>query len=489
MDYSHLDPESRALVFELQLEDLTAPSSPVENKGKGKQVEDATASDFELALRLQNLEVVNAAQVDVDDQVARAVNERPEADDATARNGEPNFWVEPGLLERWKRFEDLKKAPFPPTDTAADLLEFEDDENGTAEAASSSRAATEKNDAGSPKVSCLACTEEHPAAETAECPCTHTFCRECLQGLFKAALSDESLFPPQCCQQQIPVEAVKDLVGPAAVKAYEAKRIEFGTPAPNRTYCNGCSAFIPADLVQVTDDVATCPKCSHKTCRLCKAATHPGECLTDEGVQQVLELGKAEGWQRCSSCGSMVELQVGCNHMTCRCGAQFCYVCGEKWKTCLCPQWQENRLLARPHRPDDHHHQQNMGANPYRPMRPYMMEEELLPPQGRRLNGRDAWEMYQPAGPRCDHGVAERRRGAYMCRECLRHMVHFIMVCGDCNVMICRDCQWLSVHAPQLLFRDVQGNARRRNPPPPPPPPPRDPWDGPDPLANYIGHR
>lgn len=33
----------------------------------------------------------------------------------------------------------------------------------------------------------------------------------------------------------------------------------------------------------------------------------------------------------------MVELERGCNHMTCHCTAQFCYVCGSKWKSCDCP--------------------------------------------------------------------------------------------------------------------------------------------------------
>ncbi|KKA19718.1 hypothetical protein T310_6289 [Rasamsonia emersonii CBS 393.64] len=30
----------------------------------------------------------------------------------------------------------------------------------------------------------------------------------------------------------------------------------------------------------------------------------------------------------------------------CICGAQFCYACGQRWKTCLCPRWNENRLLC-----------------------------------------------------------------------------------------------------------------------------------------------
>jgi hypothetical protein len=40
----------------------------------------------------------------------------------------------------------------------------------------------------------------------------------------------------------------------------------------------------------------------------------------------------------------MVELKEGCNHMTCRCTAEFCMVCGSKWKTCDCP-WFNYRQL------------------------------------------------------------------------------------------------------------------------------------------------
>lgn len=35
------------------------------------------------------------------------------------------------------------------------------------------------------------------------------------------------------------------------------------------------------------------------------------------------------------------------NDNSCRCGAQFCYNCGEQWKNCGCEQWNEHRLLAR----------------------------------------------------------------------------------------------------------------------------------------------
>lgn len=31
----------------------------------------------------------------------------------------------------------------------------------------------------------------------------------------------------------------------------------------------------------------------------------------------------------------------------CVCKTQFCYVCSKQWKTCECPQWEEDRLLER----------------------------------------------------------------------------------------------------------------------------------------------
>lgn len=48
-------------------------------------------------------------------------------------------------------------------------------------------------------------------------------------------------------------------------------------------------------------------------------------------------MAKEQGWQRCFNCQATVELKEGCNHMTCRCTAQFCMICGAKWKTCDCP--------------------------------------------------------------------------------------------------------------------------------------------------------
>lgn len=36
-------------------------------------------------------------------------------------------------------------------------------------------------------------------------------------------------------------------------------------------------------------------------------------------------------YRQCKSCKFVIEKNQGCNHMVCRCGNQFCYVCGSDW--------------------------------------------------------------------------------------------------------------------------------------------------------------
>ena len=40
--------------------------------------------------------------------------------------------------------------------------------------------------------------------------------------------------------------------------------------------------------------------------------------------------------QICPHCSSLVERSSGCNHMTCKCGGDFCYQCGRAGHSCRC---------------------------------------------------------------------------------------------------------------------------------------------------------
>lgn len=133
---------------------------------------------------------------------------------------------------------------------------------------------------------------------------------------------------------------------PAALTLYQEKAREFTTPLRLYCYNKSCSKFLGAR--RDTAFLFFCRSCSKSTCARCTNAGHPPftDCPDDAAAQEVLELGREQGWQRCPGCKTLVELNLGCNHMTCRCRKEFCYVCAATWKTCLCPQWDEVRLFA-----------------------------------------------------------------------------------------------------------------------------------------------
>ncbi|RPD81806.1 hypothetical protein L226DRAFT_555892 [Lentinus tigrinus ALCF2SS1-7] len=175
-------------------------------------------------------------------------------------------------------------------------------------------------------------------------PCGDAYDIECLVDLFRAATVDESLFPPACCRQPFDLKVVRQYLNKELATLVDKKAIEFGTR--NRVYCcrPSCSIFIGSGTTVASQLI--CPQCRMETCGHCKQAAHSvfTRCTSEEDAS-VVALAEESGWKRCPGCGHLVELTIGCYHMTCRCRHQFCYLCAATWKTCTCAQWDENRLL------------------------------------------------------------------------------------------------------------------------------------------------
>jgi hypothetical protein len=75
---------------------------------------------------------------------------------------------------------------------------------------------------------------------------------------------------------------------------------------------------------------------------MCKRNAHRfgHDCPDDWELEAVLKIGEKSGWRRCYKCRTLVELTQGCTHMTCRCKAQFCYICGAVWDPIVgCPNY------------------------------------------------------------------------------------------------------------------------------------------------------
>jgi hypothetical protein len=162
---------------------------------------------------------------------------------------------------------------------------------------------------------CIACQDQKQQWQVGRMPCGHEYCEECLQQLFRDFTSDETLFPPRCCQQVIPLEKVVLFLKSDLIELFSDKKIEYGTQ--NRTYCSTatCSSFIRTE--NISNQTATCVMCGAQTCVECKNPTHVNEdCPADTGLQLLLESMVENCWQRCNSCRRSIELGTGCYHIT-----------------------------------------------------------------------------------------------------------------------------------------------------------------------------
>ncbi|KAH7010532.1 hypothetical protein EDB80DRAFT_839914 [Ilyonectria destructans] len=255
---------------------------------------------------------------------------------------------------------------------------------------------------------CDICTEERTAHLITKLPCDHKYCKDCVVQLYTDALTDESLFPPRCCRQPIPIDLAKPLLPPRLVGRFKAKEQELNTP--NRTYCHrpACSTFIPIQFIVADKGTST---------------AHQGDCPNGETTQQLLELAQQQGWRQCYSCHRLVELNLGCNHITCLCRAQFCYECGRKWKACRCEHFREDRLIARANAIIDRNpHAANLTGQP----REQMRQREM----------RNLVQNHE-----CDHQNWAYHGGRHQCEECHDWLPHYIFECGQCRIQACNRCR------------------------------------------------
>ncbi|KAI1661645.1 IBR finger domain-containing protein [Daldinia decipiens] len=273
----------------------------------------------------------------------------------------------------------------------------------------------------SPELDCLACGEKYIYLDVMRAPCGHLYCRECLAQLFRSAMSDESLFPPRCCQQNIPLRGLVFSLPKELIREFRAKEVEFSTP--RRTYCHQpeCSAFIPPK--NHVGDIAICMDCGVQTCITCKGPSHNGDCPDDKDLQEVLELAQEHGWQQCYNCLSLIELSDGCYHMTCKCRSEFCYLCGTPWKNCDCRHWDEYRIRYRAGEIYRRDHRTNEQFD--------IQDVDI----GRIVT--DLRENHE-----CGHSSWRYRSGNYRCEECRDTLPSYIFECCQCNIMACRRCRY-----------------------------------------------
>jgi len=340
--FQDMDPLTLAAIVQMQLED----SQELATMAKGKQRE-GVVTDAELALQLytEELQACDATLADrnLAQSIALAVlrdgnlihreYEREQqlardrefaerlaaSDNETERSGPSLKRRHSNEADPWEDDEMLAKAAaiymHPLNEAQIPLCDVVEDNSDAITVAESSTWAAARSKDNKPLMGhCVACQDEKEFFEFARVPCNHEYCRPCLARLFEMAMTDESLYPPRCDGQAIPLSQVRFFLPQDLARAFVEKEPEL--MAKDRTYCyyGKCSAFIPVD--SVVEDIGTCPRCGRTTCTMCKAQSHSGDCPEDMAVQQLIETAETQQWQRCHSCKRFVELQHGCNHIT-----------------------------------------------------------------------------------------------------------------------------------------------------------------------------
>jgi len=217
------------------------------------------------------------------------------------------------------------------------------------------------NIVGMEQKTCEICFEDKNSDvfKTLSC-CKHdASCTDCLCEIINTSLQAKTVANIQCpnrhCAQPINSQDI-DAINPnlselfcdIAAQEYvnNEKHIKH-CPTPECPY-----SFINDQKVKAA---FKCPSCKHVYCSECRVQHAPEMTCEQahEHKQLIGDTNKRETanteWlqnntKACPQCKTSVEKNKGCNHMTCKCSHQFCWLCLAGWRTCSCPHFTNDQL-------------------------------------------------------------------------------------------------------------------------------------------------
>jgi hypothetical protein len=162
---------------------------------------------------------------------------------------------------------------------------------------------------------CVACCTDVPRVKSHSDSCGHSWCSKCVNRMFRRAVYDNSLWPPQCCKVEMPIEKMEQFLTGDLIPSVKVRQVEMSVPILERIYCANCTAFIPHEGIH--EGTASCHKCWRSTCTTCKEKAHVGDCQYrfEQGLKDLETLAEKEGWKKCSTCLMIIDNNGGCSRM------------------------------------------------------------------------------------------------------------------------------------------------------------------------------
>ncbi|KAJ2936675.1 hypothetical protein H1R20_g413, partial [Candolleomyces eurysporus] len=171
--------------------------------------------------------------------------------------------------------------------------------------------------------------------------CGHSYCEPCLRHYLTSAATSNK-FPLVCmgdeasCNKPISIPIIQryltkqrfnhliDVVFSSYIQSNPQKFKYCTTPDCTQIYqCDTGNQF------------HKCPSCFSEICSSCNEEAHEGMTCEERRIQSnpaeqerlTEEWAQSNNIKRCPSCNVLTEKTEGCNHMACRCGAHFCWIC------------------------------------------------------------------------------------------------------------------------------------------------------------------
>lgn len=180
--------------------------------------------------------------------------------------------------------------------------------------------------------------------------CGHMYHKNCVTAYLQNEVNSRK-FPlicphPKCKSELLPVE-IGFLLDPESKRKWEDytfKMVIESNPA-DYSFCPtpNCQYVFVWDASKDTNDF-NCPQCKQRYCLNCRCQYHAGQTCKEYQIskkftaddQMFVKFVKGMKFKKCPKCKFWVEKNEGCNHMTCRCKKEFCYVCGGDYPQCYC---------------------------------------------------------------------------------------------------------------------------------------------------------
>ncbi|OWA54951.1 putative E3 ubiquitin-protein ligase ARI9 [Hypsibius exemplaris] len=185
--------------------------------------------------------------------------------------------------------------------------------------------------------------------------CGHYACASCWKIYITATVSEGTTgvkCPISGCEISVGSN-ITALTAPwHALEAWQTRMNDAWVTEAGGKYCptSGCSGIFLPILVQketaplngmMTRTLCRCRSCSRLYCWSCLEEWHwPSSCSAADSYRQLLVQRDDDPWlryfkqtlffaktKRCPTCRLPVEKGLGCNHMSCVCGAAFCWNC------------------------------------------------------------------------------------------------------------------------------------------------------------------